>query len=171
MLALWLGWFASDLWVLSSSPVGCWINTGWGWLNLSSFWGQQNVYWCRGTASVAQLCPSKMIAAMCKKTHSNISDAQEADVAVTNHVIPCWHEELPFSRSWWPDKSLRQWNVEVSFWIQHVFLLILHFYALNRSDLFVSTRHGFHRSRLLSTKTFDDIIFTCTKHPVPWLMV
>ena len=23
-------------------PLGCWINTRWGWLCLSSFWGQQN---------------------------------------------------------------------------------------------------------------------------------
>ena len=30
------------LWPWVQTPLGCWINTLWGWLCLSSFWGRQN---------------------------------------------------------------------------------------------------------------------------------
>ena len=43
-----------DLSVLSLNPVGCWINTRWGWLSLSSFRGWWNEYQCTGIGAQHQ---------------------------------------------------------------------------------------------------------------------
>ena len=52
VLASWLWWRAWDVGVLSLSPVGHWLNTRWGWLGLSSFWGRRSEFQC--TVIVAQ---------------------------------------------------------------------------------------------------------------------
>ena len=39
---------------MSLSPVGCWINTRWGWLSPSSFRGQLNEYRCTGMGAQHQ---------------------------------------------------------------------------------------------------------------------
>jgi len=48
------GGLAWDLRILSLSPVCRWINTRWGWLSLSSFWGQRNEYQCTGIGAQHQ---------------------------------------------------------------------------------------------------------------------
>ena len=100
----WLNGYGGGLGIQGSwvqIPLGCWINTKWGWLCLSSFWGRQNEY--QLACVLRRSCDPPRI----------VPNSQGDCLGSTNALHRVWHgsqtpwnslnfleNEIPFSSTW-----------------------------------------------------------------------